>query len=136
MLLFRFIKLIVFSLIKRLFFRFVLVGLMAALVHYIVYLLLQFYMEPSLAYALAYLISLVFNYMLSSSFTFRRKRNLKNTMGFFFSHLVNYINHILLFRFFIYLGINRFIVPIFVLMIAVPLNFILLRYVFNNKRFR
>lgn len=129
------IKSFIISLLEKEFFRFAIVGGLSALCHYLVYLFLQMYIDLTWSYALAYGISLVFNYFLTAGFTFRKKTNLKNTIGFLLSHAINYLNHMVFFSLFIYIGVNKFIAPILVLIIAVPINFLLLRYVFNNKRF-
>ena len=40
----------------------------------------------------------------------------------------------LVFNFFLYIGISRILAPILVLAVAVPINFLLLRWVFKHKK--
>lgn len=115
------------------FLRFCTVGTIAAGLHYGIYCLLQRYIEVNIAYTIGYLLSLICNFFLTSYITFRKSPSAKKAAGFGFSHLVNYLLHILLFNAFLQIGIPRLMAPIFVLMIAVPTNFVLLRWVFKHK---
>lgn len=115
------------------FLRFCIVGTIAAGIHYGIYCLLQMYIEVNIAYTVGYLTSLVCNFFLTSYITFRRSPSVKKAAGFGLSHLVNYLLHIFLFNAFLQIGVPRLIAPIFVLMIAVPTNFVLLRWVFKHK---
>lgn len=80
---------------------------------------------------ISYGISFVFNYILSSYFTFRKKPSTGNMIGFMASHAVN-------------MGLQTGIVAIFkgiigntlallpALGICIPLNYLMVRYVFNR----
>ena len=103
------------------FLRFCIVGTIAAGIHYGIYCLLQMYIEVNIAYTVGYLTSLVCNFFLTSYITFRRSPSAKKAAGFG------------LFNAFLQIGVPRLIAPIFVLMIAVPTNFVLLRWVFKHK---
>lgn len=84
---------------------------------------------------ISYGISFVANFFLSSFFTFHSNPNAKKSLGFTLSHLVN-------------MGMQTGIVAIFkgivgptlallpALAICVPVNFILVRTVFNGKWFK
>lgn len=116
------------------FVRFGLVGTIAAGLHYAIYYYLQTKINVNVAYTTGYLISLVCNFFMTSYLTFRTTPSAKKALGFGASHLINYLMHIVLLNFFLYLGISKEIAPIFVLAIAVPLNFFLLRFVFKRKK--
>ena len=108
------------------FLRFCIVGTIAAGIHYGIYCLLQMYIEVNIAYTVGYLTSLVCNFFLTSYITFRRSPSAKKAAGFGLSNLVNYMLHIFLFNAHFQIRLTRF-------MIAVPTNFVLLRWVFKHK---
>ena len=115
------------------FLRFCIVGTIAAGIHYAVYYLLQKHINVNIAYSAGYIVSLICNFFLTSYFTFRSSPSARKAAGFGASHLINYLLHIGLFNLFLYVGVSRLIAPVFVLMIAVPTNFVLLRWVFRHK---
>ena len=85
-----------------------------------------------MAYTLGYFISFVFNYVLSARFTFRKKKSVKNGIGFGGAHLFNYLLQICLLNLFIYLGVSKTLAPVPVYCIAIPTNFIIVRFVFRK----
>ncbi|MEG1622237.1 MAG: GtrA family protein [Alistipes sp.] len=115
------------------FFRFCIVGTLAAGIHYGVYYLLQHWMNVNVAYTLGYMVALVCNFFLTAYFTFHSAPSFKKVFGFGGSHLVNYFLHMVLFNLFLLLGASREIAPILVLTIAVPINFLLVRWVFRRR---
>ena len=120
------------------FVRFCIVGVIAAAIHYGVYWLIQQAAEGSfwlrMAYSVAYVVSLVCNFFMTTYFTFRSDVSAKKAAGFGGSHLVNYVLHIALFNLFIAIGVHRLLAPLLVLSIAVPVNFTLLHFVFKGKK--
>lgn len=108
--------------------RFILIGGLAATIHYGVYLLLDLWVDVNLAYTLGYLVSFIANYYLSNYFTFQTRPSIKNGLGFITSHLINYCLQMLLLNLFLWLGVPTAFAPIFVFSITVPVNFILVRY--------
>ena len=114
------------------FMRFGIVGVIATALHYGVYLLLKEWAGMNLAYALGYFISFIANYILSACFTFKKKKSVKNGLGFCMAHLVNYLLQTGLLNFFVWLGISETLAPVPVYCIAVPVNFIIVRFVFNK----
>lgn len=119
--------------VSREFLRFCLVGLIATGIHYGVYLLLIRWINTTLAYSIAYIISLCCNLLLTASFTFKADVTIKRTAGFIASHGINYLLHILFLNIFLALGIAEEWAPIPVFCLVFPINFILVRTVF--KRF-
>lgn len=113
--------------------RFAVVGVIATVIHYGLYLLLLRFLPESIAYTIGYAVSFVCNFILTCLYTFRKKANAKRGIGFGMAHLVNYCLHIAFLNLFIKLGVNETYAPIPVFCIVIPLNFILLRYVFNRK---
>lgn len=115
------------------FIKFVVVGILATIVHYFVYWILKQYMNVSIAYSIGYGLSFVCNFYLTSVFTFKRKATLKNGAGFGIAHTINYLLHIILLNIFLWIGISQNFAPIPVFCIVVPINFLLVRYVFRHK---
>lgn len=114
--------------------RFCIVGTLATGIHYGIYLLLKQFILVWLAYSIGYAISFVFNFYLTSVFTFKEKATVRKGIGFIFSHLVNYILHILFLSLFIWMGVAEDYAPILVYMIVIPINFLLVRFVFKSKK--
>lgn len=112
--------------------RFGLVGTTAAAIHYGTYWLLQHYIDVNIAYTVGYVVSFMVNYYLSAHFTFRQKTSARNGLGFIGAHLTNYFMHIVLFNVFLWVGLSRALAPLAVLAIAVPLNFLMVRFVFKH----
>ena len=113
-------------------FRFGIVGGLATLVHYGVYLLLQLWIWTWLAYTLGYALSFVMNYMLTNYFTFKTKPTVQNGVGFIISHAVNYGLHLGLLELFLWLDISKAWAPIPVYCLVIPINFLLVRFVFKK----
>lgn len=114
--------------------RFVLVGILATFIHYAIYLCFNLFVVQWLAYSIGYGISFLINFYLSSTFTFKSKANLKKGIGFGVSHAINYGLHIVLLFLFLHFGIPDEYAPIPVFAIAIPVNFLLVRYVFKSKK--
>ena len=108
--------------------RFGIVGVMATLLQYGCYLLLNLFLHPTISNTGAYLISFSFNYVASTRYTFRVKSNAKRGAGFVFSHLINYSLQTILLILFLHLGIPKTwaMIPVFAL--CVPINFVLVRF--------
>ena len=117
--------------------RFIVVGVIATAIHYVVYYLLQMLAKGSLmlsmAYTVGYVVSLICNFYLTTYFTFRSKASVKKVAGFGFSHIVNYLLHIALLNLFMAFGVHRLLAPVLVYAIAVPTNFTILHFVYKNK---
>ena len=112
--------------------RFAVVGTISTVLNYVIYWILQHWINVNVAYTIGYVISFLVNYYLSAHFTFKEKTSTKNGLGFGGAHLVNYLLHIVLFNFFLWIGLSRELAPIAVLAIAVPTNFVLVRFVFKH----
>ena len=122
------------------FVRFCMVGLIATIIHYGVYLALIrcFHVEKELwinvAYTVGYLLSWCVNLFLTARFTFQEEVSAKRSVGFAVSHGINYLLHIVFLNLFLWLGMSRQMAPIPVYCIVVPINFILVRTVFKRLK--
>ena len=113
--------------------RFGLVGCFATAFHYLVYWLLNRHINVNVAYTIGYAASFVCNFFLTSYFTFKKKASLKRGLGFGGAHLFNYLFQMLLLNLFIWLGVKKDLAPIPVYAIAVPINFLMVRFVFKHN---
>lgn len=118
----------------REFIRFVIVGVLATVIHYGIYLLLLHYMHTNVSYTIGYVISFICNFFMSNFFTFKSKPTIKKGVGFGISHVINYMLHITLLNLFIFLGLSEKIAPVFVFAIVIPINFMLVRFVFKSEK--
>ena len=116
--------------------KFGIVGAFATALHYGIYLLLLKYMLPNVSYSIGYLVSFVLNFFLSAHFTFKSSPTIKKGIGFGISHLINYALHILLLNLFLWLNLSPNLAPIPIFMIVIPVNFILVRFVFKTKKLK
>ncbi len=113
--------------------RFGLVGAFATAFHYLIYWLLSKWMNVNLAFTIGYAISFICNFFLTSLFTFKKKASLKRGLGFGGAHLFNYLFQIALLNLFILIGLRKNFAPLPVYAIAIPVNFIMVRYVFKHE---
>ena len=103
--------------------RFAIVGTTSAGIHYAIYWILQHWINVNVAYTIGYVLSFLVNYYLTAHFTFKEKTSTKNGIGFGGAHLFN---------FFLWIGLSRELAPLAVLAIAVPTNFVMVRFVFKH----
>lgn len=114
------------------FLRFVMVGLFATGLHYGIYFVLQKFIQVNVAYTLGYVLSFVANFYLTAYFTFGQPPSGRKLLASG-AHLTNYLIHIGLLNLFLRLGFSRPLAPIPVFLIAIPVNFLLVRFVFKQK---
>ena len=112
--------------------RFCIVGVMAVAIHYAIYLLLQQWMVHVVAFAIGYFISFIANFFMTAKFTFKKDSTTKKGVGFLGAHIINFILQTSLLQLFLWLGVNENFAPIPVYCIAVPVNFMLVRFVFRK----
>lgn len=115
------------------FIRFVIVGILATALHYGIYFLLQRFINVNIAYTLGYALSFIANFYLTAYFTFGKKPSWSKAFGFGGAHLFNYLLHIGLLNTVLWLGLSKTLAPIPVFAIAIPVNFLLVRFVFKRK---
>ncbi len=126
------------------FVRFGMVGCLAAAIHYGIYLGLLWVMgidwsgsngigwQTNVAYTAGYLFSLVCNLWLTAHFTFKEQITVKRSGGFLLSHAVNYGIHEGLLNLYLWLGVPEWLTLPLILLIAVPINFVLVRTAFKR----
>ena len=112
--------------------RFCIVGVVATVIHYVVYLLLKQWMLQVVAFAIGYIVSFIANFFMTARFTFHKEATARKGAGFLVAHIINFILQTSLLQSFLWLGVNENYAPIPVYCIAVPINFLLVRYVFRK----
>lgn len=115
------------------FVRFVMVGVLATALHYGLYFVFQLLVNVNVAYTIGYVLSFIANFYLTAYFTFGKKPSWKKAVGFGGAHLVNYLLHIGLLNLFLWMGLSKPLAPFPVFAIAIPVNFLLVRFVFTKK---
>ena len=115
------------------FVRFGLVGGFCTALHYGIYFLLQLAIEVNVAYTVGYLLSFIANFYLTSYFTFGTAPSWRKLFGMAGAHGVNYLLHMVLLNLFIWIGVRQEFAPLPLFAIAIPVNFILVRFVFKHK---
>ena len=130
------IKQLLFSSKVTEFVRFGIVGVLATGIHYGVYYLLEQIINVNVAYTIGYVVAWLVNLYLTAHFTFKSQLSVKKGIGFAFSHLVNYLLHMIFLNIFLAVGFSDEIAPLFVFAIVIPMNFLLVRFVFKSKRFQ
>lgn len=118
------------------FVRFGIVGVLATGIHYGVYYLLEQIINVNVAYTIGYVVAWCVNLYLTAYFTFKSQLSVKKGVGFAFSHLANYLLHMIFLNIFLTVGLSEEIAPLFVFAIVIPMNFLLVRFVFKSKRFQ
>ena len=113
--------------------RFGIVGAVATLLQYGLYVLLNRLVHPTLANTIAYALSFVFNYVASTRYTFQVKSTARRGLGFAFSHLINYTLQTATLALMLWLGLPKDLALIPVFAICVPINFILVRYFLKKQ---
>lgn len=113
--------------------RFGIVGATATIVQYVLYRLFALALNYNIAFALAYGISFIGNFFLTSYFTFNSKATAKKGIGFAGAHICNFLIQMFLLNLFVFFGIQKDWAPIPVYTIAIPINFLMVRFVFKHK---
>ena len=108
--------------------RFGIVGGVATLIQYGVYLLMLYAVSPTLSNTIGYAVSFLFNFVASTRYTFKVKTNARHGAGFALSHLVNYGLQIVMLHLFMALGFSEKLAPVPMFCVCVPINFLLVRF--------
>lgn len=108
--------------------KFIIVGGVATIFHYIIYILLNYLgVKLNIAYTIGYFTSFIFNFFASNYFTFKSKPDTQKGIRFLGAHICNYFLQIGLLNIGVYIGVPSNIIPIGVFLIAIPVNFILVK---------
>jgi len=108
--------------------RFGIVGGVATLIQYGVYLFMLYAVSPTLSNTIGYAVSFLFNFVASTRYTFKVKTNARHGAGFALSHLINYGLQIVMLHLFMALGFSEKLAPVPMFCVCVPINFLLVRF--------
>ena len=108
--------------------RFGIVGGVATLIQYGVYLLMLYAVSPTLSNTIGYAVSFLFNFVASTRYTFKVKTNARHGAGFALSHLIIYGLQIVMLHLFMALGFSEKLAPVPMFCVCVPINFLLVRF--------
>ena len=108
--------------------RFGIVGVLATLLQYAIYWVLIHWLAPTISMTIGYAISIAFNFVASTRYTFRVEASAKRGAGFALSHAVNYVLQMLMLNLAIWLGVSKQWAPIPMFCVCVPVNFLLVRF--------
>ncbi|MDO4756255.1 MAG: GtrA family protein [Parabacteroides sp.] len=116
------------------FIKWAMIGVLAVIIHYGIYLLLNLYIQKDIAFTIGYLISFCCNFYLNSVYTYHKKPSFKKGIGFGVSHVINYLLQIGFFNLFIWLGVSEEYAPIPMYVVTMPINLLLVRFVFKTNK--
>ena len=112
--------------------RFIITGVVSTLTTYLVYWVLLPILNHSIAFLVGYLVAVIVNYIMTTSFTFKVKATKKNGLGFIVSNIINFVLSEAFLNLFIYLGVSKQWAPIPMYAICIPINFLIVRYVMKK----
>lgn len=112
--------------------RFGITGATATVVLYGVYLIMLRYLAPAAAYTCAYLAAFAVNYILTTSFTFKVRKSMRNGIGFIISNIINYFVSMLLLKFFLWAGVPEAVAPAPTILLATISNYLITRLVMTR----
>ncbi len=118
---------------KSQFIRFLIVGTLATAVLYAVYYGLNYVLNHNIAYTIGFVISFLVNYLMTTLYTFKSKLSFKKFLGFGVQQISNYVFQIGFLNFFLWLGMSEKLAPLPVFVIILPINYLLLRFVYKKK---
>ncbi len=118
---------------KGQFIRFLIVGTVATAVLYAVYYGLNYVLNHNIAYTIGFVVSFMVNYLMTTIYTFKSKLSFKKFVGFGVQQISNYVLQIGFLNFFLWLGMSEKLAPLPVFVIILPINFLLLRFVYKTK---
>lgn len=114
------------------FMRFVVNGVAMTCLQYVVYLICILWMNEFVANTIAYAVSFCVNFIVTSYWTFRSRPSWKRFCGFGSSHIVNYCLQQVFLALYLWLGIPKQFAALFAMGSAMPVNFIILHFVYKK----
>lgn len=100
---------------------------------YALYFGLQMILPYQIAYALAFVVGIVFSYWFNSTIVFNTPISWKGFMAFPLVYLIQYLLSAIILGFVVeLLGINQLFAPLIVILVTVPITFLLTRWLLRR----
>lgn len=115
------------------FLRFTLVGIIAVMIQYSMFYLLDNYFIYRWSFIISYTISFIVNYLLTTFYTFQVKRTINTLIKFISGHVINFILQWIFLEAFI-LVVNSKVALILSMVLSFPINFMILKFLLNKEK--
>ena len=116
------------------FIRFCIVGTIALAIQYLSFYFFLMHLENhNLSYISSYVLSAAFNFILTVCYTFNVKFSRCKFWGFIACRIINAVLQLILYNCFLWMGMSKVLAPFPVYCLAVPTNFILVRFVMTHR---
>lgn len=109
--------------------RFMIVNGFSTLVMFGLYVILNMVLKYQIAYFISYVVTVILSYVLTSLFVFHTKMSWKTFMQFPLIYVLQYVTSAVCLEILVYLGFSVTFVPLFVIVLLLPLTFLLSRFV-------
>lgn len=114
--------------------RFILIGALNALVTYLIYILYLFFLPYTISYTFAYVSGIFISYYLNTRFTFKSEIRLFKALKYPVVYLVQYCLGIFLLYVLVEIFlIDKFLAPIIVVVLTIPVTFVLSRLIIKSR---
>src|SRR5688500_18400095 len=115
------------------FIRFILSGLVNTATSYAIYYLLLLVVSYQVAFFASSLLGIIISYYINTIFTFKEKIQLSKLMQYPLVYIVQYITGAIGLWFFVEkLGCNRYVIPIVITIMNIPLTFLMSRRIIKQ----
>lgn len=113
--------------------RFIFFGGVNTLIGYLVYSVLLLFVSYSVSYTIAYVIGIFVSYYFNSKFVFNQTLTLKKLLKYPSVYFIQYLSGLILIKVLVdFFSINKFIVPLIVIVANIPLTFITSRFIIKK----
>lgn len=117
------------------FLRFVVSGIINTVSTYLIYLFLLLFLNYSIAYTISYLSGIFISYYLNTLFVFNEKVSLMKFLKFPIVYVIQYLINVLMMYVLVeHLGMSAKIVPIIVIIVTIPINYVLSKLIIKGKK--
>jgi len=120
--------------INREFYRFVFWGGVNTLAGYLFYLFLLFFLPYLISYSIAFVFSIFVSYVLNSKYVFNQELGLRKAIKYPVVYVNQYVlGAVSLYLLVHFLAISKFVAPLLVVVITIPVTFLLSRRILRGK---
>lgn len=109
--------------------RFMIANGFSTLVMFGLYVVLNFVLKYQISYFIAYVVTVILSYVLTSLFVFKTKMSWQSFMAFPLIYVVQYVTSAIALEILVRLGFSVTYVPLFVIVLLLPLTYLLSRLV-------